>query len=186
MKQMAIFASGSGTNAENIISYFINNESFKVALLCSNQANSLAIERARNHAIPTLIFTSAELNNSSKVIKSLKHFNVSIVILAGFLLKIPNSLIQMYSNSIINLHPSLLPKYGGKGMYGINVHRAVIKNKELESGITIHHVNKNYDDGAILFQVSCDVDKEDTPSTLQAKIHLLEQAHFPQVIEKFL
>ena len=183
---MAIFASGSGTNAENIIRYFIDNKYFKVVLLCSNNANSLAVEHAKNYAIPILIFSSTELNNSSKVINSLKQFNVSIVILAGFLLKIPNSLIQIYSNSIINLHPSLLPKYGGKGMYGINVHQAVIQNKESVSGITIHYVNTNYDDGAILFQASCDVDKSDTPSTLQAKIHLLEQAHFPQVIEKFL
>lgn len=183
MKQMAIFASGSGTNAENIINYFSENQKFKVVLLCSNQANAMVVERAKRNAIPVLTFTSNELKNSSKVLESLKHFNVSIVILAGFLLKIPDSLIQMFPNAIINLHPSLLPKYGGKGMFGINVHRAVIENDEIESGITIHYVNENYDEGAIIFQATCMVNSDDNPWTLQKKIQILEHAHFPKVID---
>tara|TARA_B100001093_G_scaffold493384_1_gene535515 strand:- start:1864 stop:2427 length:564 start_codon:yes stop_codon:yes gene_type:complete len=183
MKQIAIFASGSGTNAENIINYFSDNQDFKVVLLCTNHSDALVVQRVKKLSIPIFIFTPYEINNSSKVLEKLKLFNVSIVILAGFLLKIPDSFIQKFPNAIINIHPSLLPKYGGKGMFGMKVHRAVIENKEVESGITIHHVNKNYDDGAIIFQATCMVDSDESPSTLQKKIQLLEHEHFPKVID---
>ena len=159
MKRIAIFASGSGSNAENIIKYFAGNEGVEVCLILSNHPDAFVLERA------------------------LKQYNVSIVILAGFLLKIPGYLIQYFPNAIINIHPALLPKYGGKGMYGMNVHRSVVENQETESGITIHYVNENYDEGAIIFQASCAIASTDSPELVQAKVQELEALHFPKVIE---
>ena len=186
MIRIAIFASGSGSNAENIIRHFIDNESVDVVLVLSNRPNALVLERAQKYLIPTLVFTNDQLKNSSIVNDVLKEYNASIIVLAGFLLKIPELIIQNYPNSIVNIHPALLPKYGGKGMYGMNVHRAVVQNQEKETGITIHYVNEHYDEGAIIFQASCAIDANDTPELVQNKVQQLEAIHFPRVIESII
>ena len=186
MTRIAIFASGSGSNAENIIRYFSDNKDVKVVLVLSNQSRSEVLIRAQLHNIPTFIFTKNDLNQCSKVLDTLKYFNASMIVLAGFLLKIPLYMIQAYPNSILNIHPALLPKYGGKGMYGMNVHNAVVENNEQESGITIHYVNENYDQGAIIFQAKCDIDKFDLPEDVKRKVQALELRHFPSVIESII
>ena len=183
MTRIAIFASGSGSNAENIIRYFSDNKSVKVVLVLSNQSRSGVLIRAQLHNIPTFVFTKYDLNESSKVHDVLNDYNASIIVLAGFLLKIPLRMIKAYPNSILNIHPALLPKYGGQGMYGMNVHRAVVENNEQKSGITIHYVNENYDEGAIIFQATCDIDEQDLPEDVQTKVRALEFQHFPKVIE---
>ncbi|MCH1437763.1 MAG: phosphoribosylglycinamide formyltransferase [Flavobacteriales bacterium] len=183
MKRIAIFASGSGSNAENIIKYFAGNEGVEVSLILSNHPDAFVLERAKKHQIETVVFSAKELKYGRNVLETLKQYNVSIVILAGFLLKIPGYLIQHFPNAIINIHPALLPKYGGKGMYGMNVHRSVVENQETESGITIHYVNENYDEGAIIFQASCAIASKDSPELVQAKVQELEALHFPKVIE---
>ena len=186
MTRIAIFASGSGSNAENIIRYFSDNKSIKVVLVLSNKSRSGVLIRAQLHNIPTFIFTKNDLNECSKVHDVLKDYNASMIVLAGFLLKIPLYMIKAYPNSILNIHPALLPKYGGKGMYGMNVHKAVIENKEEKSGITIHYVNENYDEGAIIFQATCDIDKHDLPEDVKTKVQALELCHFPSVIESII
>ena len=186
MTRIAIFASGSGSNAENIIRYFSDNKSVKVVLVLSNQSRSGVLIRAQLHNIPTFIFTKNDLNECSKVHDMLKDYNASMIVLAGFLLKIPLYMIEAYPNSILNIHPALLPKYGGKGMYGMNVHRAVVENNEQKSGITIHYVNENYDEGAIIFQATCDIDEHDLPEDVKTKVQALELLHFPRVIESII
>jgi len=186
MTRIAIFASGSGSNAENIIRYFSDNKSVKVVLVLSNKSDSGVLIRAQLHNIPTFIFTKNDLNECSKVHDVLKDYNASMIVLAGFLLKIPLYMIKAYPNSILNIHPALLPKYGGKGMYGMNVHRAVVENNEQKSGITIHYVNENYDKGATIFQTTCDIDKNDSPEDVKIKVQALELRHFPSVIESIL
>ena len=186
MTRIAIFASGSGSNAENIIRYFSDNKSFKVVLVLSNQSRSGVLIRAKLHKIPTFIFTKDDLNERTKVLDVLKEYNASMIVLAGFLLKIPLYLIKAYPNSILNIHPALLPKYGGKGMYGMNVHTAVVENKEDKTGITIHYVNENYDEGAIIFQATCDIDEHDLPEDVKTKVQALELRHFPSVIESII
>ena len=186
MTRIAIFASGSGSNAENIIRYFSDNESVKVVLVLSNNSRSGVLIRAKLYNIPTFIFTKNDLNQCSKVLDTLKYFNASMIVLAGFLLKIPLYMIEAYPNSILNIHPALLPKYGGKGMYGMNVHNAVVENNDEQSGITIHYVNENYDQGAIIFQATCDIDKFDLPEDVKRKVQVLELRHFPSVIESII
>ena len=186
MTKIAIFASGSGSNAENIIEHFQGVEGVEVVLVLSNKPKAFVLERAKKYAIPTFTFTKDQLVNSAKVLNALKEINASIIILAGFLLKIPESLVNEFPNKIVNIHPALLPKYGGKGMYGMNVHRAVVENKELESGITIHYVNENYDEGAYIHQESCDVLPEDSAEDVQKKVQALEAKHFPSIIESIL
>ncbi len=186
MKRIAIFASGSGSNAENIIRYFSDNKNVKVVLLLSNNPDAFAIERAQKHSIPTFLFTKEELNNTLKVDLILKEYNASIIVLAGFLLKIPEYMIRKYSNAIVNIHPSLLPKYGGVNMYGMHVHNAVVANRELKTGITIHYVNKDYDKGAIIFQISCDLDANESPESVKRKVQALEAIHYPKVIDSIL
>ena len=186
MTRIAIFASGSGSNAENIIRYFSDNKSVKVVLVLSNKSRSGVLIRAQLHNIPTFIFTKNDLNECSKVHDVLKDYNASMIVLAGFLLKIPLYMIKAYPNSILNIHPSLLPKYGGKGMYGMNVHRAVVENNEQKSGITIHYVNENYDEGAIIFQATCHIDEHDLPEDVKTKVQALELRHFPSVIESII
>ena len=186
MTRIAIFASGSGSNAENIIHYFSDNKRVEVVLVLSDKSSSGVLIRAQLHSIPTLIFTKNDLNESSKVHDVLKDYNIDIIVLAGFLLKIPLYMIKSYPNSILNIHPSLLPKYGGKGMYGMNVHKAVIENNEQKSGITIHYVNENYDDGAIIFQATCDIDEHDLPEDVKTKVQELELRHFPSIIESII
>ena len=186
MTRIAIFASGSGSNAENIIRYFSDNKSVKVVLVLSNNSRSGVLIRAQLHNIPTFIFTKDDLNERTKVHDVLKEYNASMIVLAGFLLKIPLYMIEAYPNSILNIHPALLPKYGGKGMYGMNVHTAVVENKEEKTGITIHYVNENYDEGAIIFQATCDIDEHDLPEDVKTKVQALELRHFPSVIESII
>lgn len=186
MTRIAIFASGSGSNAENIIRYFSDNKRVKVVLLLSNQSRAGVLIRAQLHNIPTFIFTKNDLNECSKVHDMLKDYNASMIVLAGFLLKIPLYMIEAYPNSILNIHPALLPKYGGIGMYGMNVHRAVVENNEQKSGITIHYVNENYDEGTIIFQATCHIDKHDLPEDVKTKVQALELRHFPSVIESII
>ena len=186
MTRIAIFASGSGSNAENIIRYFSDNKDVKVVLVLSNQSRSGVLIRAQLHNIPTFIFTKDDLNERTKVYDVLKDYNASMIVLAGFLLKIPLFMIEAYPNSILNIHPALLPKYGGKGMYGMNVHTAVVENKEEKTGITIHYVNENYDEGAIIFQATCDIDEHDLPEDVKTKVQALELRHFPSVIESII
>ena len=185
MKKIVIFASGSGTNAENIIKYFENKEIGTVVAVFTNNPDAKVIERAKKLHLPTEIFSKAELFES-KVLQKLNAIQPDLIVLAGFLLKLPENIIESYPNKIINIHPALLPKYGGKGMYGMNVHKAIVENKEKETGITIHFVNENYDEGNIIFQKKVTVLITDTPEVVAEKIHELEQENFPIVIEKLL
>lgn len=185
MKNIVIFASGSGTNAENIILFFKNNDNVKVVAVFSNNQNAPIIDKANNLNVPTFVFSKEELM-SEVFLQKLKTFRPDLIVLAGFLWQFPESIILSYTNQIINIHPALLPKYGGKGMYGMNVHKAVLENKEFETGITIHYVNKNYDEGKIIFQKSVVVDQCKSPEEIAAKIHELEMNNFPQVIEELL
>lgn len=186
MTNIAIFASGSGTNAENIASFF--SESAKVSICCvlCNNPDAFVIQRARKRSVPAYVFDRNQLYNTCDVELLLEKHKVDFIVLAGFLWKIPSSLIQKYPNRIINIHPALLPKFGGKGMYGHHVHQAVIDAGEHESGITIHYVNDYYDDGGIIFQARCQVVSEDTADSLAQKIHALEHEHFPKVIAELI
>jgi phosphoribosylglycinamide formyltransferase-1 len=186
MRNIAIFASGSGTNAENIIKYFSNKNSAKVALVLSNKADAFVLERAAKLNIPSVFFDRQDFYLSPKVTDLLKSYKTDFIVLAGFLWLVPQNILQQYPKRIINVHPALLPKYGGKGMYGERVHKAVIGNKEEESGISIHYVNEIYDNGDIIFQAKCTVGSHDTPETLAAKVHELEYQYFPGIIEEVI
>tara|TARA_B100000900_G_scaffold304490_1_gene263082 strand:- start:697 stop:1257 length:561 start_codon:yes stop_codon:yes gene_type:complete len=186
MRKIAIFASGSGSNAENIIRYFSDKDCADVVLVLSNKANSLVLNRAHKYSIPTFVFTRDDFKCDGKVIRILKEYNASMIILAGFLLKIPEKLVKLYPKAIVNIHPALLPKYGGKGMYGMHVHRAVVDNQEKESGITIHYVNEDYDEGEFIFQAKCPISSSDSPVEVQRKVKELEALHFPIIIESIL
>ena len=185
MKKIVVFASGSGTNAENIIKYFANKNSATVVAVFTNNSNAKVIDKASNLKVSSEIFSKNELLED-KVLEKLNIINPDLIVLAGFLLKFPESIIENYQNKIINIHPALLPKYGGKGMYGMNVHKAVVANQEKESGITIHYVNENYDEGNIIFQESFPLLGNETPDDVAEKIHELEQKYFPEVIEKII
>jgi len=185
MSNIAIFASGSGTNAENIIKHFIVKKTANVKLILTENPKALVIERAKNHNVASVVFTIEELNNGH-ILNLLKRCNIEFIVLAGFLKLFPPQIIEEYPSKIINVHPALLPKFGGKGMYGAKVHAAVIHSKEKESGITIHYVNSNYDEGSIIFQAKCPVLADDTPETLAQRIHNLEYEYFPQVIENLI
>jgi len=185
MKRIVIFASGSGTNAENIIKYFENSNLISVVQVLSNKKDAKVLERAKRLGVNFDTFNRDDLYASDALLNNLKS-TADYIILAGFLWKIPTNFIQAFPQKIINIHPALLPKYGGKGMYGMHVHQAVVKNKEKESGITIHYVNENYDEGAIIFQKSVEVLVCDTAEDVAAKIHILEQENFPRVIEKIM
>jgi phosphoribosylglycinamide formyltransferase 1 len=186
MHRLAIFASGSGTNAENIIRYFQNKPQIKVSCICTNRADAYVAERVRPYNIPVLVFSRQDFYETDKVPGYLEENRIDWIILAGFLWLIPPNLIERYASRIINIHPALLPKYGGKGMYGASVHKAVIENREKHSGITIHFVNNEYDKGNIIFQAACDIDPADTPETLASRVHALEYEHFPRVIEEIV
>jgi phosphoribosylglycinamide formyltransferase-1 len=186
MIKIAIFASGSGTNAENIIRYFSNQHRIKVALIVSNNPKAYVLQRALQAKVPTAICSKDELTNTQSILKLLNEYEISWIVLAGFLLKIPDFVINAYPKRIINIHPALLPKFGGKGMYGKHVHKAVVTAGEKESGITIHYVNRNYDEGDVIFQATCPVISSDTPDDVAAKIHILEQTHFPTIIEHLI
>ncbi len=183
-KKIAIFASGSGTNAQNIIEYFSENEEVTVDSVWSNKKNAYVLQRAGKFGVKTFTFGKEEFLNSNFVVEMLIERNIDLIVLAGFLWLLPLNLIKNFK--IINIHPALLPKYGGKGMYGMNVHQAVVDNKETESGISIHFVNSKYDDGELIFQAKCPVLPTDSPDDVANKIHKLEYKHFPEVIEKVL
>jgi phosphoribosylglycinamide formyltransferase-1 len=184
MYKLAIFASGSGSNAENIMSHFQHNPSVEVTCICTNRPDAYVIERARKYKVPVLVFTREEFYQSEKVLDFLHHNKINFIVLAGFLWLVPEYLINSFPNKIINIHPALLPKYGGKGMYGNRVHQAVIDQHETISGITIHLVNSEYDRGDTIFQATCPVDLSDTAESLASKVHQLEYEHFPGIIEK--
>ena len=186
MKNIAIFASGSGTNAENIIQYFRDNPEIQVKLLLSNKKDAFALERATRHNVETMVFSRDEFYNSDRVLNKLKEKDIDFIVLAGFLWLIPENIIEAYPDKIINIHPALLPKYGGKGMYGSRVHQAVIDAGDNESGITIHYVNPRYDEGQIIYQARCEVTPEDDAESLARKVHQLEYKYFPKVIENLL
>jgi phosphoribosylglycinamide formyltransferase-1 len=185
MKHIVILASGSGTNAENIIKYFKNNTLISVVQVLSNKKDAKVLERAKRLNINSIYFDRGDFYTSDKILTILKE-KADFIVLAGFLWKIPDNIIEAFPNKIINIHPALLPKYGGKGMYGMHVHNAVVKNKEQESGITIHYVNENYDEGAIIFQAKVAIETSDSPEDVAQKIHKLEYKHFPKVIEEVI
>ncbi len=185
-QSIVIFASGNGSNAQNIILYFKNHPSIKVSAVFCNKPKAKVVERAKDEGVEVFIFTKAQLTDSNLVLNQLKNFKTDYIILAGFLLKIPEKIIKSFPDKIINIHPALLPKFGGKGMYGMHVHRAVVEHREPETGITIHYVNEHYDEGAIIFQAKCQVLKTDTAKDVAAKIHDLEMAYFPRIIDSVL
>ena len=184
MKKIVLFASGSGTNVENIIRYFQEKKTAEVVAVFCNNPNAKVLERAQNLNIPTFVF-SKEALNSTLVLEKLSEYQPDLIVLAGFLLQFPIAIIKEFPN-IINIHPALLPRYGGKGMYGMHVHRAVLENKESETGITIHYVTENYDEGAIVFQKAISVEDCVSSEEVATKIHQLEQEYFPSTIEQLL
>ncbi len=184
MKRIAIFASGSGTNAQNIIEYFRNSRDITVDSLWSNNENAYALIRAEKLGIETFTFGRDELYRSIEVLETLSERKIDLTVLAGFLWLVPQNLTEEFT--VINIHPALLPKYGGKGMYGRHVHEAVIRNKEKESGISVHYVNERYDAGNIIFQTRCAVVPADNAQTLAEKIHRLEYEYYPRIIEELL
>ena len=183
MKNLAIFASGSGSNAERIVSYFADSEEINVKLFLCNNSEAGVIQRAERLNIPLTMFDKP-MFKSGEVVEILRENQIDFVILAGFLWLVPKNVVEAFPNRIINIHPALLPKFGGKGMYGHFVHEAVVENKETESGITIHFVNEHYDEGAIIFQASFPVTPTDTPEDVARKGQVLEHQYFPEVIEK--
>ena len=186
-KKIVIFASGRGTNAENIINYFERIDAqITVSHVLSNNPKAEVLERAHLHGVKAVNFDRFSFQESDEVLELLKEINPDLIVLAGFLWKIPLSIIKAFPEKIINLHPALLPKYGGKGMYGDRVHRAILENKEEKSGITIHYVNEIYDDGEIIFQDEVEVEPNDTLRSLRDKIHVLEYRNFPKVIRQIL
>jgi phosphoribosylglycinamide formyltransferase-1 len=186
MKKIAIFASGNGSNAEQITRYFSQKESAAVCLILTNNPNAGVLERAKGLNVPAVVFNRAEFSHTDTIKDLLLDHKVDLVVLAGFLWLVPFSILQAFHNRIVNIHPALLPKYGGKGMYGMHVHEAVIDSGDPKSGITIHYVNEKYDEGQIIFQAEVDIEPTDTPESLASKIHELEYAHFPVVIEEVL
>ena len=186
MKNLAIFASGSGSNAEEIIKYFKTSDKGQVRLICSNKAGAYVLQRADNHKIPSLAFNKAAFENGNNILEALQNHAIDYIILAGFLWKIPAYLIDNYQDKIINIHPALHPQYGGKGMYGKHVHQAVFNNFEKESGITIHYVNENYDEGNIIFQERIALESTDTPDIIAEKVLKLEHQHFASTIASLL
>lgn len=185
-KGIVILASGSGTNAEAIARYFEPGANAKVSLILSNRCDAYVLVRAKKLNIPALCFSRADFYETDLVLNRLEAENPALIVLAGFLLLMPDNIIRNFPKRIINIHPALLPKYGGKGMYGSNVHEAVIAAREKESGISIHYVNEKYDEGDIIFQARCPILPNDTAETLAQRIHALEHKHYPEVIEKLL
>lgn len=185
-KKIVIFASGTGTNAENIIKFFQKSSQAAVVAVFSNKRSAKVLRKAHNHNIKALHFDRDALYNSNEVLHVLQDINPDLIVLAGFMWIFPENIIKKFSDKIINIHPALLPRYGGKGMYGMKVHQKIIKNKEKESGISIHYVNEKYDEGEIILQARTEVLEDDTPESLAEKIHQLEYKHFPEVIQQLL
>lgn len=186
MINIAVFASGNGSNFQRIAEYFKNNDEINISILITNNPKAFAITRAESLKIDSFVFDRTQFYKTDNVIEILKEHSTNFIVLAGFLWLIPKNIIKEFPNSIVNIHPALLPKYGGKGMYGMNVHEAVVANNESESGITIHYVNEHYDEGDIIFQAKCNVAKNDTASDVANKIHDLEYEFFPKIIEKIV
>lgn len=186
MKKIAILASGSGSNAENIANYFAGSDYARVSFVIANNPNAFVLERAKRLGIESAVVTKAEFVEADGVIAMLQERDIDFVVLAGFLLLVPQKLIQAYPGKIVNIHPALLPKHGGKGMYGDNVHKAVVACGDAESGITIHLIDEQYDKGTTFFQAKCPVLPTDTYEDVAAKVHALEYEHFPHVIEEIL
>lgn len=186
MNNLAIFASGAGSNALRIIEHFKDHPSVKVAVIISNKKDAPVLEIARKHSIPSIVVGREELSKTKNILKILNSYSVDFVVLAGFLLLIPSYVVKAYSNRIVNIHPALLPAYGGKGMYGMNVHKAVHQAKEKYSGITIHYVNEQYDEGDIVFQAKCTIEPSDRPEDIALKVRHLEHQYFAPVVESLL
>lgn len=184
MKKIAIFASGTGSNAEKIIQYFQENPNVNVVLILSNKTGAGVLEKADMYQIPSMTFNRETFYESETIVRVLQSLEIDLLVLAGFLWLLPQSLTEAFPQRIINIHPALLPKFGGKGMYGMNVHKAVKEGKETETGITIHWVDEKYDEGEIIFQASCEVLAEDSPEIIQKKVQKLEHEHFPRIIEE--
>ncbi len=185
MKRLSIFVSGNGTNLQRIAEYFANNKDVEIVNVVCNNPKAYSIERAKNLGIPLRMINREEFK-SEAFIKELQDLNVDLIVLAGFLWKIPENLVKAFPKKIVNIHPALMPKYGGKGFYGKHVHEAVVAAKEAQSGITVHYVNELYDSGEIILQARVSLDEKETPDSLADKIHRLEQAYFPVAIEQVL
>ena len=186
MKRIVIFASGSGSNAENLIKFFQNSDDASVIQVLTNNPHAKVLDRCKDLKISALSFNRIAFTKTEVVLDILKASNPDLIILAGFLWKFPEYILKHFKNKVINIHPALLPKYGGKGMYGMNVHKAVVENNETETGITIHYVNENYDEGAIIFQAKCNVETSDNAQDVAAKIHELEMEYFPKIVHEVL
>lgn len=183
MRRLAIFASGTGSNAAKIISHFQGIEDIEVSLIVSNRPQAGVLTIAEQAGVPSMIIDRSFFYDSNQLVFELKQRSVDFIVLAGFLWLIPPYLIKAYPRKIVNIHPALLPKYGGKGMYGMHVHRAVKANNEQESGISIHFVNERFDEGAVIFQASCNIDPVDSPEVIREKVLTLEHKYFPPVVE---
>ncbi|TAF72902.1 MAG: phosphoribosylglycinamide formyltransferase [Bacteroidetes bacterium] len=183
-KNIVLFASGSGSNVENIVNYFSKTKTANITHLFCNKPDAFVLERAKRLKIPATVFSKLDFYDTDFVLNKLKELDTDLIVLAGFLWLTPPQIIKKYTNKIINIHPALLPKFGGKGMYGMHVHQAVLANKETETGITIHFVNEKYDEGKILFQAKVKVEETDSLDEIANKIHQLEYLHFPKEIEK--
>ena len=187
VRRIAIFASGTGTNAENIIRYFHDADcGIEVALVVCNKSGAGVIERAERLGVPVKVMPAADIRDCGKMLGVLAAYDIEMIVLAGFLLMVPDFILERYAGRVINIHPSLLPKFGGKGMYGHHVHEAVVAAGETETGITIHHVTDKCDEGGIIFQTSVSVDPTDTPAMVESKVHTLERTHFARVIREFM
>ncbi len=184
MKKIVLFASGNGSNAEAIIRYFENQSIATVVAVFSNKPEAKVLERAKNHGIPSFVFTKTQLQETY-VLDQLQLLQPDLIVLAGFLLQFPTTILKVFPN-VINIHPALLPKYGGKGMYGMHVHQAVLDHKEIETGITIHYVNEQYDEGEFIFQKAVNIEECNTPEAIAQKVHELEHQYFPEVIGKLI
>ena len=186
MKKIAIFASGDGSNAEAIVEKFAKNESIEVSVVLSNRLGAKVHDRMSRLGVPSITFDKQQWTEATQIVDFLQEKGIDLIVLAGFLAIIQPPIINAFNNKIINIHPSLLPKYGGSGMWGMNVHRAVLENNEEKTGITIHYVNADVDGGKIIAQYECEVKKEDSPESLAERVHQLEYKYFPEVIETLL
>ena len=186
MKNIAIFATGGGSNAQKIIEHFENNDAANISLIISNKKTAGVLERAAAKNIPTLIINREEFYQSENILQKLDTFQIDFIVLAGFLWLMPTYMVKKYANKVVNIHPALLPKYGGKGMYGMNVHRAVHAAQEAESGMTIHYVNEHYDEGGIIFQAKCSLQPTDSPDDIAKRVLQLEHQYYSQVLENLI
>ncbi len=186
LKRIAIFASGSGSNAQRIMEHFKRNKEMEVALVLCNKSDAYVLQRADNFEVPTHVFTKEELLHTNSIDNLLKNLEIDLIVLAGFMWLLPERFIQNYSKRIVNIHPALLPNYGGAGMFGRKVHEAVLNAKDTETGITIHYVNENFDEGEIIYQSKCSIEKTDDVEKLAYKVHQLEHIHYPKIIEDLL